>query len=242
MHFNPKCSKIKTLDKKCEVLNMGMAERIKERRIAMGYTQEELATKLGLQKSAIAKYENGRVENIKRSVISNMAKILECSPSYLMDWEESLPNYDIFDELLADTEWSYESFSHCDENPNCPLTDNEKISMWVDGTTFSACENCSCNSGYYYLTNGEKYYKFEEREFNALSACLKPYLLFRINEAISRKAALSKQEFEYTEGLIYYDESPYDSETLNAAHSRTDIDTPEDVDTSDDDIMDDENF
>lgn len=67
---------------------MGMAERIKERRTFMGFTQEELGEKLGLQKSAIAKYENGRVENIKRSVIADMAKILECSPCYLLDWEE----------------------------------------------------------------------------------------------------------------------------------------------------------
>lgn len=66
---------------------MCMAERIKERRLSMGYTQEELGEKLGLQKSAIAKYENGRVENIKRSVIAQMAKVLECSPSYLMGWE-----------------------------------------------------------------------------------------------------------------------------------------------------------
>lgn len=66
-----------------------MAERIKERRISMGYTQEELANKLGLQKSAIAKYENGRVENIKRSVIINMANVLECSPTYLMGWEDN---------------------------------------------------------------------------------------------------------------------------------------------------------
>lgn len=67
---------------------MEMSERIKERRNFMGYTQEELGEKLGLQKSAIAKYENGRVENIKRSVIANMAKALECSPSYLMGWDE----------------------------------------------------------------------------------------------------------------------------------------------------------
>lgn len=66
---------------------MEMGERIKERRLAMNLTQEELAQKLGLQKSAIAKYENGRVENIKRSVISKMAAILECTPSYLMGWE-----------------------------------------------------------------------------------------------------------------------------------------------------------
>lgn len=69
---------------------MGMAEIIKERRLAMGYTQEELAQKLGLQKSAIAKYENGRVENIKRSIIAEMAKSLECSPAYLMGWDNNI--------------------------------------------------------------------------------------------------------------------------------------------------------
>ncbi|MCM1297725.1 MAG: helix-turn-helix domain-containing protein [Muribaculaceae bacterium] len=67
---------------------MDMSKRIKERRIFMGFTQEELGAKLGLQKSAIAKYENGRVENIKRSVIANMAKVLDCSPAYLMGWSE----------------------------------------------------------------------------------------------------------------------------------------------------------
>lgn len=70
---------------------MTMADRIKERRLQMAYTQEELAKKLGLQKSAIAKYENGRVENIKRSVIAEMANVLECSPSYLMGWDEASP-------------------------------------------------------------------------------------------------------------------------------------------------------
>ena len=66
---------------------MGMADRIKERRLFCGFTQEELAERLGLQKSAIAKYENGRVENIKRSIIEKMAMVLECSPSYLMGWD-----------------------------------------------------------------------------------------------------------------------------------------------------------
>ena len=70
---------------------MGMAERIKERRNLMGLTQEELADKLGLQKSAIAKYENGRVENIKRSVIAKMSEVLECSPAYIMGWDNIAP-------------------------------------------------------------------------------------------------------------------------------------------------------
>lgn len=66
---------------------MGMADRIKERRIAMDFTQEELAQKLGLQKSAIAKYEKGRVENIKRSIIEKMSELLDCSPAYLMGFD-----------------------------------------------------------------------------------------------------------------------------------------------------------
>lgn len=75
---------------------MEMNRRIKERRLALNLTQEELAQRLGLQKSAIAKYESGRVENIKRSVLAKMAEILECSPTYLMGWDDeqpSIPSY-----------------------------------------------------------------------------------------------------------------------------------------------------
>lgn len=68
---------------------------IRKRRIELGMTQEELGDKLGLQKSAIAKYENGRVENLKRSTIQKLAEVLEVSPSYLMGWEdaEESPQY-----------------------------------------------------------------------------------------------------------------------------------------------------
>lgn len=84
---------------------MCMGARIKERRVAMGYTQEELAEKLGLQKSAIAKYENGRVENIKRSVIREMSKILECNPSYLMGWDNNLESSGaLIGHVVMDTE------------------------------------------------------------------------------------------------------------------------------------------
>ena len=76
---------------------MGMSDRIKQRRKIMGLTQEQLGKKLGVKKSAIAKYENGRVENIKRSVIAEMAKVLDCSPCYLMGWDddESLNTEDV---------------------------------------------------------------------------------------------------------------------------------------------------
>ena len=67
-----------------EETNDIMALRIKALRKQKNLSQEQLADLLGLQKSAIAKYENGRVINIKRSTIAKMAKIFNCSPSYIM--------------------------------------------------------------------------------------------------------------------------------------------------------------
>lgn len=72
---------------------MGMGEKIRQRRLQLKMTQDELAAKIGVQKSAVAKYESGRVQNIKRAMISTLAKALECDPVWLMDLdsEELLP-------------------------------------------------------------------------------------------------------------------------------------------------------
>lgn len=72
---------------------MGMAENIRKRRLELGMTQEELAVKIGVQKSAVAKYESGRVKNIKRAMIATMAKALECDPVWLMDLHDDDQGY-----------------------------------------------------------------------------------------------------------------------------------------------------
>jgi len=56
------------------LVNVG--EKIKTARIAKGLTQEQLGELLGLQKSAVAKYENGRVVNIKRSTLQKISEVL----------------------------------------------------------------------------------------------------------------------------------------------------------------------
>ena len=63
---------------------MDIGSKIKAARISKGMTQEELGKYLGVQKSAIAKYENGRVVNIKRSTLKKIADILELRPSELI--------------------------------------------------------------------------------------------------------------------------------------------------------------
>lgn len=64
---------------------MTTAEKIKKYRKEKGLTQEALGELVGVQKSAIAKYENGRVVNIKRSVLQKLGEALGVSPAELLD-------------------------------------------------------------------------------------------------------------------------------------------------------------
>lgn len=70
---------------------MTMAENIRYLRIKRGLTQEQLGEVLGVQKSAIRKYESGTVENIPRASIIKMSELFGVSPAYLMGWENETP-------------------------------------------------------------------------------------------------------------------------------------------------------
>ena len=63
---------------------MEIGQKIKEARTAKGMTQQELGDRIGVQKSAIAKYESGRVVNIKRSTLQKIAQALDLAPSELI--------------------------------------------------------------------------------------------------------------------------------------------------------------
>lgn len=78
---------------------MTTGERIRQLRIEHQMTQEELGAKVGVQKAAIYKYENGLVVNLKRSTIEKLALVLETTPTYLMGMEDSESNQNAYTEL-----------------------------------------------------------------------------------------------------------------------------------------------
>lgn len=80
---------------------MKMAEIIKKLRLQKGITQEELGKVIGVQKSAIRKYESGAVENIKRDSIKKMAKYFGVTPSYLMGLDNSSNNYGVNNGIIG---------------------------------------------------------------------------------------------------------------------------------------------
>ena len=64
-----------------------MGDRIKKRRMELGFTLADVAEKLGVESSTILRYENGHIENIKYTIMLKLADILYCTPSYLMGLE-----------------------------------------------------------------------------------------------------------------------------------------------------------
>ena len=67
---------------------MKLHERIKERRLACKMTLLDVANALGVKEATAQRYESGEIKNPKNSTILELSKIFNCSPAYLMGWEE----------------------------------------------------------------------------------------------------------------------------------------------------------
>ena len=118
---------------------MTMGERIKTLRIQHGLTQEELGQKVGVQKSAIYKYETGLVVNLKRSMIEKLALALGVKPTYLMglsDEEITIPPG--FEPLPKTVKRPLVGNIACGE----PITAEENIEDYVDVPENVQCDFC----------------------------------------------------------------------------------------------------
>lgn len=82
--------------------NKIIGQRIKIKREELGYTQEDIAKELGLNKSTIQRYETGNIQRVKLPIIEAIAKLLKVNPSWLagkIDVQEEEPNYFIYDNI-----------------------------------------------------------------------------------------------------------------------------------------------
>lgn len=65
-----------------------MGKRMRQLRLSHGYTLDYIGKLIGVQSSAVSKYESGRVENMTRSSIKTLADLYGVKPSYLMGFED----------------------------------------------------------------------------------------------------------------------------------------------------------
>lgn len=65
---------------------MTIGKRIKSLRTKRGMSIEDLAAKLGKNRTTVYRYENGDIENLPLGVLNPLAEALDTTPGHLMGW------------------------------------------------------------------------------------------------------------------------------------------------------------
>lgn len=63
---------------------MELGTRIKQRRLDLGLTLEDLGAKVGVAKATVHRWESGEIENIRIDKLLPLADALETSPAFLL--------------------------------------------------------------------------------------------------------------------------------------------------------------
>ena len=66
---------------------MTIGERIKQRRIQLGLSVDQVAEKIGKNRATVYRYESSEIERFPIDVLEPLAVALRTSPAYLMGWE-----------------------------------------------------------------------------------------------------------------------------------------------------------
>lgn len=74
-----------------------LRDRIKALREHRGFTLKEVAEYTGVADATVQRWESGDIKTIKQVHIAKLAQMFDCSPGYLMGWEEEcLPFEDTY--------------------------------------------------------------------------------------------------------------------------------------------------
>ena len=69
-----------------------IGDRIKEARLALGYSAEQVAAFLQVSPATVYRYENGDISKLPSKFIKPLADYLCVTPEYLMGWTDEKPD------------------------------------------------------------------------------------------------------------------------------------------------------
>ena len=124
-----------SIHKEGEYMNIG--DRIKQRRLELGLSVDELAEKIKKNRATIYRYENNEIENLPVSALEPLANALLTTPAAVMGW--STENYtlgselqNILHEISVEIDVPYEKIkndfiSYCPNKNNPQILDKENL-------------------------------------------------------------------------------------------------------------------
>ena len=68
---------------------MTIGDRIKQRRLEIGLSVDQVADKIGKNRATVYRYESKEIEKFPIDILSPLAEALQTTPAYLMGWEDA---------------------------------------------------------------------------------------------------------------------------------------------------------
>lgn len=68
---------------------MKLGELLAAQRERLGLSQQDVADRLGTNKSTISRYESGNIDNMRRDRIYKLSDILQLSTKVIMNWDDA---------------------------------------------------------------------------------------------------------------------------------------------------------
>lgn len=194
---------------------MAFIDRLKEARLRKGFTQEQLAEKIGVAKSTYTGYEKGNREpNV--NTIGKLMETLEIDANFLWQDETTFPfelTYDEMENLVK----KYRELDSFGKNNVNQLLENE----------YSRCKT----EAFWEKTQPTLFDLFPPDITIHDDSSSANDTLVEISQPIDRIEFMKKM-------MDFFEQNPFP----NAAHARTDIKPTADDVKHDEDIMDDDNF
>lgn len=210
---------------------MNIGNRIKQRRLELALTVDDLADLIGKSRATIYRYENGDIENMPTTILEPLASALHTTPAYLMGWDNQTPTYmpgqlDLFEETR-------------DSISDANMYETELINQLRALQKSSKEEYKSLCSVFARIPTLPKELREDIYEYAIIS--IRKYEKEQRRKNIELVSSTDNNDAIWEIlGITPSFPSHTSSSELNAAHARTDTELPEDTDTSDDDIMDDD--
>lgn len=66
-----------------------IGDRIKQRRLEIGLSVDQVADKIGKNRATVYRYESSEIEKFPIDVLTPLAEALRTTPAYLMGWDDS---------------------------------------------------------------------------------------------------------------------------------------------------------
>ncbi|MGF7145338.1 transcriptional regulator with XRE-family HTH domain [Anaerotaenia torta] len=100
-------------------------ERIKQKRLERGLTLAQIADALNVTEATAQRYESGSIKNVPYEHMCTYAKLLHCSPQYLMGWEDTIMPSLNFETKVDNTPLN----RAIEKSENIPLSEEEATAL-----------------------------------------------------------------------------------------------------------------